>query len=267
MQQAAASMEKFADILLKMYRDQHLADTAHYKELEKTVKQGKVKYSATYMSFLKEAKETKTDQIQKISNAFNLRHPNATEEEKSANLITKVYQIMSLEDLVKNDLDKSPTHLLLEKELRSFAATLMTLWFGLFNSLFVLHKQLAKTYCQLHDTNKRERLLQQIIGSKEVDPELGAYNREDVGTMHRTIARTKRSSGFFKQLLEFDSQKVEDEKYYLKADLIPIIFEETFLRFENAEEIMQMNTGDKQESKTGFTAGRYGLPRWESVWK
>lgn len=242
MQQSAESIKQYLEELLLAYVESGSAGEPFYEELQKTLKKGEIKYSKEYLNFVDESIQKENELATKIISAFESRFPHASEEVRKHHLIFKLYQGISLSTLLELYEDSTQIHLILEKELRSFASTLMCLWFGMFNSLFILHKSLREKYKKIYQGSKRERILQQFIGSKEVDPELGAYNREDVGTLHRTIARSKRNSGFFKQLLEFDPRKVEDEKYFLKADLVPIFFEEMFIRFEKAEDLLEIET-------------------------
>jgi hypothetical protein len=157
---------------------------------------------------------------------------------------------MKYTDLNKNNEEH---YVVLDRELKAAARALYTQWFSIFNSLYILSKHLVANYKVISRDGKRERILQQIVGSRTVDPELGASNHEDIGTLHRTIARTKRHGGFYRNMLEFNQQKVENELYYSKADFIPIIFEETFVRADGLENISMVSTqgGDMEATSIG----------------
>lgn len=250
MHQAAVSLESYVKQLLELFAEAGLGPYSACKELADQFAKTRLKYSSQAANHRQAFIKQEADAVAKIIAAFESRQPEATEADRSDHLATKVYQAMTFDDLLKLNADDLPLHAVLERELRTFAASLMGQWFALFTPLYALHRQLTDRCKKVYRTSKQERVLQQIIGSKEIDPELGAYNKEDVGTLHRNIARSKRNSGFFKQLLEFNSQKVDDEKYHLKADLVPIIFEETFLRFEKADRMHEMIEDDDDTEET-----------------
>ena len=77
---------------------------------------------------------------------------------------------------------------------------------------------------------KGERLTQMIIGTRVDDPELGSTNFDDISTFHRNVARSKRESGYFKNLMEFNHTRLDEAKYVENANLVPIIFEESYER-------------------------------------
>lgn len=249
MQQAAVGLEHAAGQLLKMFKQHNLDSHPAYKELQQTIQKSKITYSNQFTKYYENYVKQDPEIVAKLCSLFESRTPGAPDEEVMDHVKSKVYQSMEFKDLMKFNSEDLPVHALLEKELRTFAAVLMTLWFSLFTPMYALQRKLVDNYQKIHRTGKEERLLQQIIGSREIDPELGAYNKEDISTVHRNIARTKRNSGFFKQLLEFSALKVEDEKLYLKAELVPIIFEETFLRFDKADEVLEM-TQDEDSMDT-----------------
>ena len=250
MHQSATNLEIYVRQLLELFAESGLENHNAYKELKAQFIKGKVIYSNRFVKYQQSFILNDSESVTKITKMFESRNPKAKEEDMKDNLSSRVYQSMSFEDLTDLNDEKLALHALLDSELRIFAANIMSIWFSLFTPLFALHQYLVPRYRKTYRTNKQERVLQQIIGSKEVDAELGAYNKEDVGTLHKNIARSKRNSGFFKQLLEFNSQKVEDEKYYEKADLVPIVFEETFIRFENAESMLEMSTDDGIDETT-----------------
>ena len=222
--------------------------TASYKELKQVATKCKLRYTSEFMNYYSDYIKENSDNIGKLLSMYESRVPGSTEEERLSHAMSKVYQSMAFEDLMKHNSGDLAVHAVIDKELRSFAAALMSLWFVTFSPMLTIQRKLVDHYRQIHRTNKDERILQQIFGSLVVEPELGAYNNEDTGTAHRNIARDKRKTGFFKQLLEFNALKVEDEKYFLRADLLPIIFEETFLRFADAEKVQEMSMDDDSET-------------------
>lgn len=245
---AATGLENIMKGLLESFVEGNMGHHPACKELKQAIQKNKLVYSSGFLKYFDQYIKEDPEIVGKIAALHDSRSPGANEDDKNSHVMAKVYQSMAFEDLMKFNSDDLPIHAVLDKELRSFAAVLMSQWFAMFSSLYALHKKLIEQYKRIHRSGKEERLLQQIIGSKEIDPELGAYNKEDIGTMHRTIARNKRNSGFFKQLLEFNSLKVEDEKYFLKADLVPIIFEETFLRFDKADSMFEMIHDESSET-------------------
>lgn len=248
MEQTAVGLGDYIKHLLSMMIEAKLEGTASYKELNQVAKMCKLQYSSEFLSYYSGYVKENSDDVGKILSMYESKSPVSTEEDRLSHAMSKVYQSMAFEDLMRHNSSDLPVHAVLEKELRSFAAALMSLWFAIFSPMFILQRKLLDHYRQIHRTHKKERILQQIFGSQVVDPELGAYNNEDSGTTHRTIAREKRKNGFFKQLLEFNSLKVEDEKYYLQTDLLPIIFEETFIRFADAEKMHEISIMDDTET-------------------
>lgn len=128
------------------------------------------------------------------------------------------------------------------------------MWYSLFPALFTLNRQLVEEYSRQYHSMKKERIFHQFIGSRFVDPDLGAYNHSDTGTEQRNRARSKRQGGFYKNLLECDSHRIEAEKQFEKAECVPIVFEETFIRTESMEESMEPSTAMSSElMKEGVT--------------
>lgn len=255
MHQAATGLEHTMLGFLKIFAENNMENHPACKDLKQVLQKFKLVYTPEFMQYFQKYLHDDPEIIGKIAALQESRTPGTSDDQKQSHLMAKIYQSMAFEELIQYNSDDLPIHAVMEKELRSFAAFLMSQWFNIFPSLYALQRKLTDHYKKIHRTGKEERLLQQIIGSREIDPELGAYNKEDVGTLHRTIARNKRNSGFFKQLLEFNALKVDDEKYFLKADLVPIIFEETFIRFENADSMLDMTKDDSMETAENSWSG------------
>ena len=119
----------------------------------------------------------------------------------------------------------------LDKEIKTFAKKLMTIWFDVQPHMFHIRqtfhfRELKEKYRQA----KRDRILQLIIGGRVVEDELVPNNYGDVATEHKDIANTKRESNYVRNMLQFTPNRIEDKKYLDRGNMIPIIFEETVVR-------------------------------------
>ncbi len=118
----------------------------------------------------------------------------------------------------------------LEKEIKCFARSCMTMWFDLAGPLFCLQSFVYKKYELLHQAAKRDRIFQMILGSRSKDDQLGAVTNEDTFTIHKDVSRQKRNGNYVQTMMSFTPKNVEEDKYYELGEAIPIIFEELFER-------------------------------------
>ena len=138
---------------------------------------------------------------------------------------------MNWNDLKKHiDKEHSTISEQLDRELKTFGKSVMNIWFGIIPTMYALNAYFVRSSKEKYRKSKKERILQLIIGSKVKDKEIGSNNFQDVGTLHRTISRNKRNSNFYKNLIQFSQNRIEEEKYFERSDSIPIIFEEAFSR-------------------------------------
>lgn len=114
----------------------------------------------------------------------------------------------------------------LEKEIKCFARSCMTMWFDLGGPLYCLNTLIIKKYQQLHKAAKRDRIFQMILGSRLKDNQLGALTAEDTFTLHKDVSRQKRHGNYVQTMMSFTPKNVEEDKYYELGEAIPIIFEE-----------------------------------------
>ena len=118
----------------------------------------------------------------------------------------------------------------LEKEVKCFARSCMNMWFDLATPLFSLKQLVMHKYQLQHQSAKRDRIFQMILGSRLKDNHLGATTKEDTFTMHKDVSRQKRHGNYVQTMMSFTPKNVEEDKYYELGEAIPIIFEELFER-------------------------------------
>lgn len=109
------------------------------------------------------------------------------------------------------------------------------IWYAQLSFSFPLNRLIVKKLKEKHYRMKRDMILQQIIGSKINDPELGSSNYKDIGVVHKEISKEKRKNNFLSNLLSFTDKHVEDDKFVSRSDDIPIIFEEVFMRGDSED--------------------------------
>lgn len=125
----------------------------------------------------------------------------------------------------------------IEYEIKTFSRLSTMLWYSHLPHLFVLNKSLLARLKEKHMQSKRDHVLQQIIGSKVTDPELGSSNYKDIGTIHRDISREKRKNNYCSEMLNFTDRHIEDERLLSRGDDIPILFEEAFMRGDTLDSL------------------------------
>lgn len=109
------------------------------------------------------------------------------------------------------------------------------IWYSQLEYIYPLNRQVVNQLKERHHKTKRDMILQQIIGSKINDPEIGSSNYKDIGTVHKEISREKRKNNFFSNLLSFTDKHIEDDKFVSRSDDIPILFEEAFMRGDSED--------------------------------
>lgn len=242
---AAHRLESFLQVLIGYYRANNLGNHKCMRELEGVLEKYKLTYTKLFHEYLEKMKTADPEEMERVTK--HIREQKYDGELTPAQfdshfhvkckigIVTLGYQRIKYSELLL--VANSDDHFqILDREMKTAARCLYSQWFSLFNSLFILNRYLLPDYKNIYRQNKKERILQQIVGSKVIDPELGPSNHEDIGTLHRNIAKSKRQGGFYKSMLEFNQHRVENEKYFVKADLIPIIFEETFVRADGMEQ-------------------------------